>query len=197
MTNRHSHENNSIFGWLLHVAGLAVTVAVAAAAIGLLYWPINNEIVDVSRQIDSANMRLQQQPEAARHLEELQTVLAEREQEQAELEARVPDVVDESGFLRQLAELARSTGTVIGEYSPGLPIDHGTHGSLEISLKLHATYADACRFLEGLKDLPRLCRAKSMEILAPEAGNDDYLVEMTLLIYYRTPNADESEVVDG
>ena len=198
MSDNQTHNRMAAFGWSLHAAGLGVTVALVGASVGLLYLPIGMESRRLDAAAQSASQYLRQYSAVESERDVLKDVLAEREQSHVELASRVPNTMDESEFLAQLAQLARATGVEINQYNPGQPVEEASHGSLEIVLKARAPYANACHFLAGLEELPRLCRAKSMRLLAPQSGSSDCQLEMTLQIFYLNNNLrNEHEVGHG
>lgn len=198
MPDRIGQDRLTAFAWLLHAAGLCVTIAVVVVAAALLFRPINDKSRLVADEIQSTTDYLKQKPELAGRHDKLQRTLTDRQKRHAELIARIPDAPRESEFLTQLTQLARSTGMAISRYNPGEAVEDRSHASLEIELKAQASYASICRFLTGLEELPRLCRVTKLSIIAPAPDSDAYPVDLTLQIFF-TPKSEEnnSEVSHG
>ena len=186
MFDHSATEKRETFGWLLHAAGLAVTCALLGVAVIAFERPLANEARRLREDTAAARDSLEQLPGAEARLTELQTALAARRETQAELVSRVPVDPAEAEYLSQVTELARSSSVAIDQYHPGLPVEHEDYGSLEVVVHLHAPYENVCRFLAGIETLPRLCRARSLKITAPETEGEDYHVEVTLQIYFIT-----------
>lgn len=198
MLDRSRKNQLAMLSWLLHAAGLGVTVAILFVAIALVIRPIGDESRRVAEKIQATTDYVQRNPELTARHEHLKRTLADRRNRRAELMARIPDSARESEFLTQLAQLARSTGMAISRYNPGESVEEGSHASLGIELKAQASYASICSFLAGLEHLPRLCRVTELSIAAAAPDDEQYQVGMTLQVFFTaTSEANDGEVSHG
>lgn len=165
-----------------------VLAATGLATLFLVVW------WSLIRPLDSdqylASQRMLQLEETLSAADEIQAehallrehLLAAREQE-ASLQARIPDDPSEEEFLALASGLATDTGLRIKDYRPGKSRREASCSSLEVQLIGEGNYESICRFVDGLTKLPRLSTIASLHIDATK-NHADYLIEISVLLFF-------------
>lgn len=185
-------------GWLLHGAGLLLTLVSIVGAWMLLFWPIAVESADLNRQVDSLAQLVVDGDKIISENRELRQILDDVENRIQHLASQIPQTARESDFLAQLSELARETELEIKDYHPGVAKTEKNHSELQIALSIEGKYTSVCRFLADLREIPRLCRIINLQIHTQSnqsSGEDVLDISMTLKIYYSpTPKSKTPQV---
>ena len=176
---------------MLHVSGAAGLVTLLVVAWSFLIRPI-----DAQRRVTSQRMaRLETTLDAADEIRGEHASLSERlstdRDQEAALQARIPDDPAEAEFLALASELAAETGLKIQDYRPGKPVEEPSCSSLEVQLICEGDYASVCGFLDGISKLPRLSRIERLHIDATKS-KPDYLIEISVLLYFAARSDDSS-----
>ena len=182
-------KNLKSLSWLLHAAGLLLTLGSLAFPVLVLHSH-DRDYERLERKVSSLSTFLRTGGEIHADNRELNRELASVESRLADLMARIPDARDESVFLAQIAELAAQHQLVIRNYRPGIVHEKEKHREMEISVSANGDYQSWCRFLDGLESLPRLCRVTNLNISAPDESTT-YPIEMTLRIYFAPKSASD------
>ena len=172
------------YGWALHGAGIAAVVACAVAAELLVYAPIAAESEELTNQSDEYAAFLQNGDAIRTRHADLSARLLDKETKLTQLYKQIPDTARESDFLEQLSKLANDGELVIHKYRPRAPVTQERHSEMEIELSAQGGYEGICKFLNGLGELPRVCRVSTLQISVPSSGSVDYTIELTLRIYF-------------
>ena len=180
---------------MLHVSGASGLVALLVFAWWFLIWPI-----DAQRRVSAQRMsRLETTLDAADEIRDEHASLSQRlsadQDQEAALQARIPDDPAETEFLALAAELAAETGLKIQDYRPGKPVEEPSCSSLEVELICEGDYASVCGFLDGISKLPRLSRIESLHIDATK-GKPEYLIKISVLLYFAA-RPDDSALEGG
>ncbi|MGM0487524.1 MAG: type 4a pilus biogenesis protein PilO [Planctomycetota bacterium] len=135
-------------------------------------------------------------PEIRRALRQAETELEKAHAHAQQLRQRIPDDPDEAEFLKQVSRLAAATGLEIRDYRRGSLAVKESYSELQINLTCSARYAELCRFLEALDELPRILTIEKLAISSPDEG-DEYPVDLSLSVYFRgrrqAPETEEAE----
>ena len=180
---------------MIHVSGASGLLAILLVAWWLVIRPI-----DAQRRVSSQRMAQLQATLAAadeihsEHASLSQRLAADRDQEAA-LQARIPDHPSEAEFLALASELATQTGLKIQDYRPGRPVQEPSCSSLGVKLICEGGYAGVRGFLDGVSKLPRLSRIERLHIDATKS-KPDYLIEISVLLYFAA-RSDDSALEGG
>lgn len=174
--------------WLLHAAGLFLTLGtVAGSGLGV-FQLLSREWSDIRRRSSAAESYLATANSIREHHAEAVKQLRQEELRLELLLARIPTTPQESEFLAELTRLARDARLKISDFKPAETQSADSHAAVEIALKTEASYESLCRFLDGLSSLPRLCHVKRLSLRAPDASQSTYPVDMTLQIFFLSTN---------
>ena len=184
MADRKPKLKIETYGWALHGAGIAAVAVCAVAAELLVYAPIAAEAQALTQQSDQYASFLENGEAIRTRHAELSARLLEKETRLTQLYKQIPDTARESDFLEQLSKLAGDGELVIHKYRPRPPITKERHSEMEIELSAQGGYEGICQFLNGLGELPRVCRVSTLQISVPPSGSADYTIELTLRIYF-------------
>lgn len=177
----------SSLGWLLHLAG-----ALLALALLMSGWIADRALLRRLQTLDTSQrfaVRLASRADSihARH-RAAQQALAAAGEKLAGLRARLPAQADETVFLRQLAGLSAAVGVQIDDFRPQRSIPQPPHNRLGLQLSGRGPYGSVCRFLAGLEQLPRLAWVRSLTITAPPSDGDACTLVAELDLFF-TPGA--------
>jgi Tfp pilus assembly protein PilO len=173
----------------LHLSG-----ASGLAVMFLVAWSFLIRPIDAQQRVTRARMaRLESTLSEAdeiqtEHASLLDRLSADQDQEAA-LQARIPDDAAEAEFLALASELALRTGLKIKHYRPGKPVEEESCSSLEVELICAGDYPSLCGFVDGISKLPRLSRIERLHIDAAK-GTPDYLIEISVLLYFAARSED-------
>lgn len=171
------------YGRVLHGVGLLVLVAGAFMAFAFVVTPMQFKINSTERTANQLGVFLDRTDQIIEREATVRTQLESSRDELRQLQNRVPGTPTADEFLQQLDELAEKTGLTILDYQPGQTLDNVTHSETQIELSGKGNYVSLCQFLDGLVQLPRLCRIRTMLIQSASEG-DSYPVDLSLSIYF-------------
>jgi Tfp pilus assembly protein PilO len=172
-----------IEGWLLHVAGLAVTAAIVVLAAVVVWQPVHAHGLDAAGEVIRLDELLKSAADIRAEARDVRRQIDEAQARNVRLAARVPMAPQEADFLGQMTALAHQVELEIHDYRPGVVRLLEKHGEMEVQFNAQGTYRALCQFLHRTEELPRLCRITRLEIKAPQTG-DKTQIDITLLIYF-------------
>ncbi len=194
MQGNRNQKRRTALGWSLHAAGLAVTAAILAASVLLVFVPSHRTRIRLDEQLAATSDFLNTAGDVKSRNEELTRQLSERESHLDQLMSRLPESPNESDFLAELTGLAQQTHLTIRDYRPGAPKEEKNYNYVEIALSGNATYESLCRFLKGLQSLSRVSRVTKLDISNPDQSADEYAINMSLRIYFAPLSSASSTV---
>ena len=182
---RHDRDRRTLLteGWLLHAAGFAVTVGLAVVVGAVILQPVHSQNQQIAAENASLDQLLKSAPEIRDASQELRRKIAQAEEHNVRLAARVPRTPHEADFLGQMTALAHQVELDIHDYRPGVIRLLENHGEMEVQFNAQGTYESICRFLRRTEELPRLCQISRLEIKAPATGDKTH-IDVTLLIFF-------------
>jgi len=199
MNGRQLIRKTRVFNHCAGTAGVVVTSLIAFCAWLCVIKPIDAAIEwDRTRQM-GAHKCLDNRDDIAGEAARLRIERSGFESRLKELLDGIPESVQDSQFLGQVATLARDSELLLEQFRPGTIEKSGDYQQLEIELTASGTHASICRFLDGLQNLPRLCRVPELDI---EASGEEQVfpVRLKVLVFF-APDESESnekqEAVDG
>jgi Tfp pilus assembly protein PilO len=137
---------------------------------------MNERIVMLQDSTDlrTASQTLHDQAAAARSRVEL-------------LHARLPKDPDETQFLQELSALADNSHLDLSEFRPGGVLDRGTHKEIDLRIRARGAYANLCRFLAELSQVPRFVRVSQLNLVAPSdhGGDCDFDLQLYLAFGFK------------
>ena len=176
---------------LLHVSGASGLAAMLVVAWWFLIRPVDAQRRDSSQRMARLETTLAAADEIRGENASLSERLSADRDQEAALQARIPDLPSEAEFLALASELAAETGLKIQDYRPGKPAERPSCSSLDVELICEGDYASVCGFLDGLSKLPRLSRIERLHIDATN-GKPPYLIEISVLLYFAARSDDSS-----
>ncbi len=183
---------------LLHIAGLASTLAVVLLTVELGIVPERSQQQSVDAEITAVRNFLARTDDVYNEHQQLQHLVNLTEQQFDEAITRIPATAQESEFLAQISTLARNADLTIQEFRPGSVTEHATHRELEISLAASGPYRSLCEFLGGLDGLPRLCRVQSLSVDRNVGEQSDrYPVRMSVVVYFQPLPTESGDRTDA
>ena len=178
-----NRRNLLIEGWLLHAAGLALTLGGVVLAVVSMWQPVHAQSAQAAAECARLDEFLKSASEIRAAARDIRRQIDEAEAHSARLAARIPAAPHEADFLGQVTALAHTVELEIHDYRPGVVRLLEKHGEMEVQFNAQGTYSAICRFLHRTVELPRLCRITRLEIKAPQTG-DKTQIDLTLLIYF-------------
>jgi Tfp pilus assembly protein PilO len=168
----------------LHGLGFAGTLAAAAGLAAILYFPLQMREAALDAKLSGAWQLLHDSDAISAQHAEAKSSLAKAEERIRTIREQIPETAEEARFLSQLSGLAEGLKFQVLDYRPGSPEPHDFCRQIRVQLRGRGDYESLCRFIAGLDQLPRLCRATGLAIDSTRAGADGYDVEMTLTIFF-------------
>jgi Tfp pilus assembly protein PilO len=178
--------------WVVHVAGAALALGIAAAFYEGLYAPMQQEIADRTARIDLVRQLSTSGDQVAADHRRLTKRLDELKQDAAKTSRRVPSKVAPAGFVAQASRLAADYGLEVRQSQTGMPQHHATHSTVDVTYQLIGSYASTCRYLAAIDQVAQLTRVARLDV---ERGADSlgYPLQVTFQLYYRTDPNDKDE----
>ncbi|MGH7128193.1 MAG: type 4a pilus biogenesis protein PilO [Planctomycetaceae bacterium] len=183
MDRGRPHNDLRATAWLLHAAGLGVTLALCAAGWLCVLGPITTQTDDARQRLDAARSLLKSDAAVRRRNVSLHAQHDGLESQSRQLLSRMPETPEESEFLAQLTQLAVRTGVLLREFQPSAAAANDSFQELEIRVSAESDYESLCRFLAGVNDLPRLCRLTALDLAVADDPGGPYRVEMGIVIF--------------
>ncbi|MCP4787262.1 MAG: type 4a pilus biogenesis protein PilO [Fuerstiella sp.] len=97
--------------------------------------------------------------------------------------ALIPHNPEESLFLAQLSMLADDSTLTIQNFRPGRPEENDRVQRIRVQLTGEGSYEGICKFLDGLRSLPRLTHVSKLQI-DPITVSGTYPLDMELSIFF-------------
>jgi Tfp pilus assembly protein PilO len=180
-----------IESWLLHAAGLALTLGIVVLVAAFIWQPTYAHSSGISAECASLDELLKSSAEIRAQTRDIRRQIDAAEARIVSLAARIPAAPHEADFLGQMTALAHEVDLEIQDYRPGVVRLLERHGEMEVQFNAQGTYTAICRFLHRTEELPRLCRINRLEIKAPPTG-DKAQIDLALLIYFARGESDRA-----
>ncbi|VAX35972.1 hypothetical protein MNBD_PLANCTO03-2389 [hydrothermal vent metagenome] len=167
---------------------LALVLAIPVASYALVFSPQNKEISSALQEISHKKDLLDSlRIETARN-DDLAQANAEISDRIAEIESRLPSTKEIDNVVRQISELAVTSGLTPPTLASGKPIEAGTYWEQPLTVTTSGNFAGFYRFLQKLERLPRITRIPEFS-LRRDAKNDGVIaIEFTLSIFFLDEN---------
>jgi type IV pilus assembly protein PilO len=181
------------------------TIAKFGIGVGLLllsalaYWVVFYG--DIASQIaaeESKEQNLRQELANARKSEfnyqqDLKE-LAEREQQQRELEKVLPTKTEHPAFLSSLQSVANVTGVTLSAWSPQGEVKEKYYARIPMKLELEGRFHQIAKFFHGVGQLDRIINIENIAITDPVVREEDVHVKVSALATaFRTVQSGEGQ----
>ncbi len=178
--------------WMVHAAGAAVAVGIAALFYEGLYAPMQQEAAERAESSEQIRKLSTAGDKIAADHRQLTERLAALKQAAARTQRRMPTKVAPSSFVEQAARLAGDFDLEIRQSQTGVPQHHATHSTVEVSYVLSGSYASICRYLAAIDHLTQLTRVARLDA-ARSADSAAYPLQVTFQLYYQSDSHDKDE----
>ncbi len=159
-------------GAAIHLAMAVVGVAIAAVGWGF-DAATRFQVTEVDAHREGCLEVIANADEDRARYRHLSEQIEAEQRSIAMLHSKLPQVAEESQFLKQLSELSSSAGVTLNDFRPGSPVLKADCKELTLQIRGVGPYAGWCRLLAGLKEIPRMVRVSQLTIAAPsQAGGD-------------------------
>jgi type IV pilus assembly protein PilO len=185
---------------------MAAKVGIGVGLLGLLavaYWTVF--YADISGRIDSAvatEQNLQRNLADARKVEVKYQAdlkeLAQREQQQRELQKVLPSKTEHPAFLSSLQSVANMTGVTLSSWAPQGEIREKYYARLPMKLTLEGRFHQIAKFFYGVGQVDRIINVENITIDNPQVRDEDVYVKVeALATAFRTVEALPEDTKDS
>jgi Tfp pilus assembly protein PilO len=172
MNGRELQRQTRLFNRCADGMGVVACVLVALMAWLLVLKPIDAAIAQDGDRKEAAENDITNRDAITSDTARLRQERADYETRLETLLNGIPESVQDSQFLGQVATLARESELLLEQFRPGTIESVGEYQQLEIELTASGTHKSICRFLDGLAKLPRMCRVPEIHI---DASGEDFI----------------------
>lgn len=99
------------------------------------------------------------------------------------LAARISEVHDESAFLDWVTKRSGSTGLELRDFRPMGYEAQGEFDGRSVALLMQGSYENLCRFLDQLRDYPRLNRLVRLEVVPRDTSGESFNCTLQITLY--------------
>ena len=181
MTEKHTLNQVRIGLHFMGMIGLCVIGS-------LFYYGVHVPLENGGEQLVTSKLSLEKFLETEDQIRsdnrETNELLSDRKKYLDELLQRIPSKANEDTFLAQLSKIARESGVVIKNFSPGNPVMMQRHARLDIDISANASYEGICHFLNCVAKMPRLCQITSFDVDSSLSPTNQYQFRAKLRIFY-------------
>lgn len=171
------------FGWMLHAGGAAVAFLGSVAVWMFLLNPMQVKIDRADRETMAVKRFMNRSGTIVAQETALKTQVEDSRNSLEQLRKRVPSTSEKLEFFDMFHQLAAKTGFSVTNYEPKDAKKLKTHSEIPIEVVGKASYRSLCKLLDGIAQLPRLCRVREMKITSNEDAFE-YPITLSLSIYY-------------
>ena len=176
------HQQNRMYVWSLHLAGVAAVAVAVSGFYGLVYQPLQQKQADYISQSEQLDFLLQKTGTEASDYRRLREELQDAKATVAELRRQLADQVSETVLIDQLRQLAATVDLHIVDYQVGLTNSLPTHSQTELELSCHGSYASICRFLQRAEQLTKTTKLSKFELQSSDKLSS-YPIQLTFVLY--------------
>jgi len=170
--------------WMIHTCGAATAGLVVLAIYSCLVAPAAAEIDQRTKRMEQLRALMASNEQIAEEHQRLESRLSALRSSAAASQKRMPRRVSSQEFVDRATHLADSLDMKVDVCSAAAPQSYPTHTQVEVTCKLHGSYASVCRFLAAIDQLPQLSKVSHFEI-DTAADSGEYPVNVTFQLYYR------------
>lgn len=166
-------------------AVLALVLAIPVVSYALVFAPQNKDIASAMAEISHKQEVLDSlRAETARNTD-LAQANSEIESRIAEIEARLPTNKELDHIVRQISDLAVSSGLTPPTLATGKPIAAGTYWEQPLTVTTTGNFTGYYQFLQKLERMPRITRIPDFDLRRNPKQNGVVAIEFTLSIFFQ------------
>lgn len=167
------------------LAVLALVLAIPIASYLLVFSPQNRDINQAMMEISHKQEMLDSlRTETARN-DDLAQANSDIAARIAEIESRLPSTKELDHIVRQISDLAVSSGLSSPTLTSGKPIEAGTYWEQPLTVTTTGNFTGYYRFLQKLERLPRITRIPDFDLMRDPKQDGDVAIEFTLSIFFQ------------
>jgi type IV pilus assembly protein PilO len=167
------------------LAVLALVLAIPVASYILVFSPQNRDIESAVMEISHKREMLDSlRAETARN-DDLAHANEEIGRRIAEIESRLPGTKELDNIVRQISDVAVSSGLASPTLVSGKPIEAGTYWEQPLTVTTSGNFTGFYRFLQKLERLPRITRIPDFKLMRDPKTEGAVAIEFTLSIFFQ------------
>ena len=164
---------------------LTLVMAIPVASYLLVFAPQNRDIVAAQLEISHKREMLSSlRAETARN-DDLAQANASIGNRIDEIEDRLPSTMELDNIIRQISDLAVTSGLSSPTLTSGKPIEAGTYWEQPLTVTTTGNFNGYYRFLQKLERMPRITRIPDFDLLRDPKIDGDVAIEFTLSIFFQ------------
>lgn len=167
------------------LAVLALVLAIPVASYLLVFAPQNRDIVEAQLEISHKQEMLDSLRNETARNDDLAEANAEIGDRIEEIEARLPSTKELDNIVRQISDLAVTSGLASPTLTSGKPIEAGTYWEQPLTVTTTGNFTGYYRFLQKLERMPRITRIPDFDLLRDPKIDGDVAIEFTLSIFFQ------------
>jgi Tfp pilus assembly protein PilO len=166
-------------------AVLGLVLAIPVVSYALVFAPQNKDISGAMAEIGHKQEVLDSlRAETARNAD-LASANAEIQNRIAEIEARLPSDKEVDNIVRQISDLAVSSGLTPPTLATSKPIEAGTYWEQPLTVTTAGNFTGYYRFLQKLERMPRITRIPDFNLTRDPKNDGIVAIEFTLSIFFQ------------
>ncbi len=165
-------------------AVLALVLAIPVVSYALVFSPQNKDISSALQEISHKKDLLDSLRTETARTDDLALANAEIAERITEIEDRLPNTKEIDNVVRQISELAVTSGLTPPTLASGKPIEAGTYWEQPLTVTTTGNFAGYYRFLQKLERLPRITRIPEFTLRRDTKNDGRIAIEFTLSIFF-------------
>jgi Tfp pilus assembly protein PilO len=170
--------------WMIHACGAIVLGALSLAFYSCLYAPAESEIDERTKRMEQLQSLMANNEQIAEEHQRLESRLTALRSAAALSKKRMPRRVSSKEFVDRATQLAESLDLKMDMCTAAAPQTYRTHMQVEVTCRLHGSYASVCRFLAAIDQFSQISKVSHFEI-DTAADSGEYPANVTFQLYYR------------
>lgn len=165
---------------------IAVGFVVVVALTGFIcfrYLPIRNQIIRLKQGLKKQQLVIDSTSSKSQQLMSLKQILTKMQSELVNYDSCVPNEMDLTGFLKQMAEMMENENLSQKKVSPETEISYGQVRCLPIKIQCKGTIEQLFNFCKALDNSQRIIRIEQVTIDNDEKYSGQLLMQTQAFIY--------------
>ncbi len=167
------------------LAVLALVLAIPVASYVLVFAPQNRDIGAAQLEISHKKEMLDSLRTETSRNDDLAQANNDIGSRIKEIEARLPSTKELDNIVRQISDLAVTSGLSSPTLTSGKPIEAGTYWEQPLVVTTAGNFTGFYRFLQKLERMPRITRIPEFNLLRNPKIDGDVAIEFTLSIFFQ------------
>ena len=190
--NLMSKQQNWMFAWSMHLAGVTVIVLVLGGFYALIYQPLQRKQATHIDRTEQLEQLLSQSGTDGREYRQLRALLTKMQGSLADLRQEHNIDPQAETWIDSIRRVAAKADLKVLDSQIGETTTSPTHSQTEIEFRCLGSYASICQFLEQAEQLTRTVKLSNLELEAGEKSNE-YPVQLTFVLYSKGKSHDTKE----